>query len=103
MAAFHLLQVFSGWRFQLPLTLYSCLLVLLSLVSKPRYSVSFLENIQGVRLALGPFRHPKPGMPPFLGSYFGRNGPLWEVRGIEFSTREPDFEPFSWFGHLHFR
>ena len=22
---FHLLQVFSGWRFQLPLTLYSCL------------------------------------------------------------------------------
>ena len=25
-AAFHLLQVFSGWRFLLPLTLYSCLL-----------------------------------------------------------------------------
>ena len=25
MAAFHLLQVFSGWRFLLPLTLYSCL------------------------------------------------------------------------------
>ena len=26
MAAFHLLQVFSGWRLQLPLTFYSCLL-----------------------------------------------------------------------------
>ena len=28
---------------------------------------------------------------------FGRNGPLWEVREIEISIREPDFEPFSWF------
>ena len=33
---------------------------------------------------------------PF-GPFFGRNGFLWEVREIEISMREPDFEPFSWF------
>ena len=36
------------------------------------------RGIQGVRLALGPLRHPKPGRDPFLGgSFFGRNGLLW--------------------------
>ena len=33
---------------------------------------------------------------PF-GSLFGRNEPLWEVRGIDISMREPDFEPLSLF------
>ena len=55
--------------------------------------------IQGVRLALEPLRHPKPGMGPFLGPFFGRNGPLWSVLGFEISMQEPNFEPFSWFGH----
>ena len=52
------------------------------------------SHLQGGGLALGPFRFSKLGMPLTL---FGRNGPLWEVRGIEISIREPDFEPLSWF------
>ena len=57
-----------------------------------------LENMQGWRLALGPLRHTKPGLaPPFLGPFFGRNGPLWVVWGFEISMREPNSEPFSWF------
>ena len=34
MAAFHLLQMFSGWRFLLPLTLYSCLLLFVGQLPK---------------------------------------------------------------------
>ena len=45
MAAFHLLQVSSGWRLQLPLTLYSCLLCFFNQHSKPLCSVSFLEKV----------------------------------------------------------
>ena len=45
MAALHLLQVFSGWRFVLPLTSYSCLLFFVGRLSKPLYSVSFLEKV----------------------------------------------------------
>ena len=40
-AAFYLLKVLFGWRFQLPLTLYSCLLFFCRLLSKPLYSLSF--------------------------------------------------------------
>ena len=42
MAAFHLVQVFSGWRFLLPLTLYSCLHFFLSQLSKPFVLCFFL-------------------------------------------------------------
>ena len=56
-----------------------------------------MAQIQGGRLALGPFRLSKLGMAPLLAPVFGRNGHLWEVRGIEISMREPDFEPLSWF------
>ena len=43
MAAFHLLQVFSGWRFQLPLTLFSCLPFFLSFLSNA-FSLSLRGN-----------------------------------------------------------
>ena len=39
-AAFNLLRVLFGWRFQLPLTLYSCLLFFCRLLSEPLYSLS---------------------------------------------------------------
>ena len=39
-------------------------------------------------LALGPFRLSKLGMASLLAPFFRRNGPLWEVRGIEISTRD---------------
>ena len=45
MAAFHLLQIFSGWRFQLLLTLCSCLHFFFSQLSKPLYSCSFLTKV----------------------------------------------------------
>ena len=44
-ATFHLLQVLSGWRFQLPLTLYSCLPSFFGLLSKPLCSFSFLAKM----------------------------------------------------------
>ena len=55
------------------------------------------EKIKGPPLALGPLRHPKKRNGLLLVTFFGRNGTLWEVRVIEISMREPDFEPFSWF------
>ena len=55
-------------------------------------------SIHGVRLALGLFVTQNPEWPSFLGPSLGRNGPFWEVREIEISMREPDFEPFSFFG-----
>ena len=42
MAAFQLLQGFSGWRFLLPLTLYSCLLFFVSQLSNPSLLCFFL-------------------------------------------------------------
>ena len=36
----------------------------------------------------GPFRLSKLGMALRFGLLFGRNGPLWEVWGIEISTRD---------------
>ena len=44
-AAFNVLQVLSGWRFQLPLTLYSCLPFFLGTLSKPFHSCSFLAKM----------------------------------------------------------
>ena len=48
MAAIHLLQVFYGWRFQLRLSLYSCLLFFFSQPLKPLYSGSFMEKVSHV-------------------------------------------------------
>ena len=39
----------------------------------------------------------KTRIAPRFHLLFGRNGPLWEVRGIEISTRDLDFDPLSWF------
>ena len=44
-AAFHLLQVLSGWGFQLPLTLCSSFPFFFCLLSKPFCSCSFLAKI----------------------------------------------------------
>ena len=44
-ASFHLLQALSGWRFQLPLTLCSCLPFFFGLLSKPFDSCSFLAEM----------------------------------------------------------
>ena len=44
-AAFTLLQVLFGWRFQLPLTLHSCLFFFFRLLSEPLYSFSFLAKV----------------------------------------------------------
>ena len=35
----------------------------------------------------------KTRIAPRFHLLFGRNGPLWEVRGIEISTRDLDFDP----------
>ena len=59
-------------------------------------------RLQGPPLALGPLHLSKPGMPRLLGPFFGRKKPLWEIRGIEISTRELNFEPLSWFGPFFF-
>ena len=62
----------------------------------------FSHRTQGGRLALGPFRVSKLGVALLSAHLFGRNGSLWEVRGIEISMREPDVEPFSWLEPLFF-
>ena len=49
--------------------------------------------MQGGRLALGPFRLSKLGMTPVLARLFGRNGPLWEVRGLDTSSRDLNYGP----------
>ena len=43
--AIRVMAAFHGWRFQLPMTLYSRLLFFFSQLSKPLYSVSFLEKV----------------------------------------------------------
>ena len=42
---------------------------------KPKWRNS-KEGKQGVRLALGPFRHPKPGMAPFWAPFLVGMGPF---------------------------
>ena len=44
-AVLHLLQINPGWRFMLPLALYSCLPLCLGILSKLRYSYSFLAEV----------------------------------------------------------
>ena len=46
------------------------------------------EPHTGWPASLGRFSSLKLGMAPPFGTLFGRNGPLWEVRGIEISTRD---------------
>ena len=41
-----------------------------------RRETSHEQDIQGVQLALGPFRHPKPGMAPFLVPFSVGMGPF---------------------------
>ena len=53
---------------------------------------------KGPPLALGLLRHQKPGMGLLWSPFFGRNGRFWEVWRFESSTRDPNFEPLSWFG-----
>ena len=55
-------------------------------------------DIQGWRLALGPFRHPKPGMAPVLGSFFRSEWHLWEVQGSNFRCKSQISSPFLGFG-----
>ena len=58
---------------------------------------------QGGRLALGPLASLRTRNGPSFGSlFFRRNWPLWVVWGCEISTRDPNFEPLSWFGHPFF-
>ena len=59
-AAFNLLQILSGWRFQLPLTLYSCLPSFFGLLSKPFYSCSFLAKYIPTFIARIVFSHQFP-------------------------------------------
>ena len=56
-----------------------------------------MERERQTHTNTGSFRLSKLGMHPFVASIFGLNGLLWEVRAIEISMREPDFEPLSWF------
>ena len=63
------------------------------------------SRVQGVRLALGPFRHPKPGMVPLLGAlfFFVGMGPFGRFGRIEISTQKTDFDLHSCFEPPHFR
>ena len=57
---------------------------------------TFLNDCRVAGWPCAPFVTQNSEWPPFR-CLSGRNGPLWEVRGIEISMREPDFEPSSWF------
>ena len=56
----YFLQVFFGWRFQLPLALYTCLLFFFSQFSKLSYSCSFLEKILPHSTYIWFFSHHSP-------------------------------------------
>ena len=58
----------------------------------------FMEAYRVVGQHWSPCVTPNPEWLPFWAPFFGRNGPLWEVRVIEISMQEPNFGPSTWFG-----
>ena len=63
MEAFHLLQVFSGWRFLLPLTLYSCLLF-------------FIGQLNFLAFDLSQEKIPYPTQIWFFSHHFPHSSPI---------------------------